>query len=156
MFMSQNQRSIGKIAVTSLLVLLAPALVTAQTTVLAGRTPFQRQVTLSAAAGSTGGFAAVTVPPNSRVVIEYVSVSGTVPTGQKLSTCIQTTVQQADAAYWLVTAVQETADGVDRLVGNQTMKVHAEGPEFHVVFWRAKPDGPSQVTFNIAGYTEPI
>jgi hypothetical protein len=136
------------------LVLLAAPFMAAQT-VAPARIPFQQQVVLSIDNGGPGGFSPVSVPAGQRLIIEYVSLSGSAPAGQKLSASIQTTVASATAAYSVVVHVQESADGTDRLVANQMMKIYAEA-EFHVACWRSKVDGPAQMTFNISGYLESI
>jgi hypothetical protein len=137
------------------LVLLAAPFLAAQT-VAPARVPFQQQVVLSIDNGGTGGFSPVSIPAGQRLIVEYVSLSGSVPAGQKLSVSIQTTVSNATAAYSVVTQVQESVDGTDKLVANQMMKIYAEGPEFHVACWRSKVDGPAQITFNISGYLETV
>src|SRR5450432_320100 len=138
-----------------ILVLLAAPFVAAQT-VAPARVPFQQQVVISIANGGPGGFSPVSIPDGQRLIVEYVSLAGSAPAGQKLSVSIQTTVANATAAYSVVIQVQESADGTDKLVANQMMKIYAEGPEFHVACWRTKVDGPAQMTFNISGYLEPI
>jgi hypothetical protein len=138
-----------------ILVLLTAPFLAAQT-VAPARIPFQQQVVISIANGGPGGFAPVSVPVGQRLIVEYVSLSGSAPAGQKLSASIQTTVSNATAEYSVGIQVQESADGTDKLMANQMMKIYAEGPEFHVACWRSKSDGPAQMMFNISGYLEPL
>jgi hypothetical protein len=111
---------------------------------------------MSISTGAAGGFSSVPVPVGKRMIVEYVSLSGTVPAGQKLSAGLQTTVGDSTAIYSIVTGVDETSDGLDKLVANQMMRVYAEGPLLHVVCWRAKTEGQAQLTLNISGYLEPL
>ena len=146
----QTLKSAGLRSLT--LVLMAAPFMAAQTA--PARVPFQQQVVLSIDNGGPGGFSPVSIPAGQRLIVEYVSLTGSAPTGQKLSVSIQTTVSNATAAFSVPILVQETVDGTDKLVANQMMKVYAEGPEFHVACWRTKVDGPAQMTFNISGYLE--
>jgi hypothetical protein len=148
---NQTLKSAGLRSLT--LVLLAAPFLAAQTP---ARVPFQQQVALSIANGGPGGFSPVSIPAGQRLIVEYVSLTGSAPAGQKLSVSIQTTVSNATAAYSVPIQLQETADGTDKLVANQMMKIYAEGPEFHVACWRTKVDGPAQMTFNISGYLETV
>lgn len=150
---NQTLKSAGLRSLT--LVLLAAPFMAAQTAAPA-KVPFQQQVALSIDNGGPGGFAPVSIPAGQRLIVEYVSLTGSVPAGQKLSVSIQTTVSNATAAFSVPIQVQESADGTDKLVANQMMKIYAEGPEFHVACWRTKVDGPAQMTFNISGYLETI
>jgi hypothetical protein len=111
---------------------------------------------MSISTGASGGFSSVPVPVGKRLIVEYVSLSGTVPTGQKLSAALQTTVGDSTAIYSIVTGIDETSEGLDKLVANQMMRVYAEGPLLHVVCWRAKTEGQAQLTLNISGYLEPL
>ena len=140
-----------------LLVLLSAPFMAAQTVAPApARVPFQQQVVLLIANGGPGGFAPVSIPTGQRLIIEYVSLSGSAPAGQMLSASIQTTVSNATAEYSVGIQVRESANGTDKLAANQMMKFYAEGPEFHVACWRSKTDGPATMTFNISGYLEPL
>jgi hypothetical protein len=150
---NQTLKSAGLRSLT--LVLLAAPFMAAQT-VAPARVPFQTQVALSIDNGGPGGFSPVSIPAGQRLIVEYVSLTGSVPAGQKLSVSIQTTVSSATAAFSVPIQVQESVDGIDKLVANQMMKIYAEGPEFHVACWRTKMDGPAQMTFNISGYLETI
>jgi hypothetical protein len=140
-----------------ILVLLAAPFLAAQTASTTAKvTPFQQQLVLSINNGGTGVFAPVAVPAGKRMCIEYVSMSGSAPTGQRLSASIQTTVGNVSAAYSIVHQVQETTDGIDKLVANQMMKIYAETPELHIAILRAKTDGPAQITINISGFLETV
>jgi hypothetical protein len=140
------------------LVLLAAPFMAAQTVAPAApaRVPFQQQVAISISNGGPGGFASVSIPTGQRLIVEYVSLSGSAPAGQKLSASIQTTVSNAIAEYSVAIEVRESADGTDRLAANQMFKIYAESPELHVACWRSKVDGPAQMTFNISGYLESV
>ena len=148
---NQTLKSAGLRSLT--LVLLAAPFLAAQTP---ARVPFQQQVVLSIDNAGPGGFSPVSIPAGQRLIVEYVSLTGSAPAGQKMSVSIQTTVSNATAAYSVPIQLQETVDGTDKLVANQMMKIYAEGPEFHVACWRTKLDGPAQMTFNISGYLETI
>jgi hypothetical protein len=152
---STNIRAFGAGRLAPFALLFAAPLLMAQSST-APRTPFQQQVTMSISTGAAGGFSSVPVPVGKRLIVEYVSLSGTVPTGQKLSAALQTTVGDSTAIYSIVTAIDETSEGTDKLAANQMMRVYAEGPMLHVVCWRAKTEGQAQITLNISGYLEPL
>ena len=152
---STYTRALGAGRLAPFALLLAAPLMMAQSAT-APKTPFQQQVTMSISTGAAGGFSSVPVPVGKRLIVEYVSLSGTVPAGQKLSAALQTTVGDSTAIYSIVTGIDETADGADKLAANQMMKVYAEGPMLHVVCWRTKTDGQAQITLNISGYLEPL
>jgi hypothetical protein len=136
------------------LVFLAPSFLAGQTALTV---PFQQHVSVTAAIGAGGTFGTVSVPLGYRLVIEYVSASGSAPTGEKVMLSVQTTVNGDTATYYIPTQVQVSAEGRDTFIGNQMMKIYAESPQVYVQCLRVKPDGTFvQVSFNISGYLIPI
>jgi hypothetical protein len=91
--------------------------------------PFQRQVSVRLGAReSTATFA---VPQGKRLVIEYVSVSGQLPFGQRLLVALDTSVDGEAATHFLVPARPDFAriTGVDGDIVRfrQWLRVYADG-----------------------------
>ena len=92
-------------------------------------TPFQHQLSLSL--GGRENSATFAVPEGKLLVIEYVSVGGEVPFGQRLLVALETSVNGESAKHFLVSAWpnaswETTTDGdVVRL--RQWLRVYADG-----------------------------
>jgi hypothetical protein len=125
----------------------------AQTTVPPSEQRFQQQVSLTMEDGAKGVFGSVKIPGYQRAVIEFISVSATVPTGSRLNASLTTTVNSQHATYTLPLSVRDSGfDGADTLNSNQLLRVYADpGSTIYLVFMRPSTSGRVTVSIALSG-----
>jgi hypothetical protein len=116
--------------------------------------PFQQQVDLAMAPGGSATFGFVNIPRGMRLVIQFVSVSGAVPQGQKVNVTLNTTVNNATASYALQTSqVSSATPGTDSILANQMMLVYADNTGMATVLVnRQAGEGICQMSVSVSGY----
>lgn len=117
-------------------------------------TPFQQQIDLSIYEGGKASSVSVGVPAGKVLVIEFVSLSSVLPTGQKLAASIGTTATGSQATYVLPTTTYDSPiDGTDAVRANQVMRVYADGGSIiTLMVVRNSAKGVSQVGLAISGH----
>jgi hypothetical protein len=126
------------------------ALEAAPPTTTAG--PFQQQLDLRIRDGANAIFAPVTVPDGLRLVIESVSLYGSVPSGEVPDVSLTSTVRGAGATYHLALTKQDTRDKVDWITANQAMRLYGDPPSVVLLIMRPGTAGDSAFTVSISGY----
>lgn len=111
--------------------------------------PFQESSDLELARGDVRADAAISVPAGKRLVIEYVSAIGFVPSGQSLSFSILTKLGNApEKEHFLLT--QKTSSG--SYVASQLTRIYADSPQATVrVDLNSPSDGGYHIKFTISG-----
>jgi hypothetical protein len=116
---------------------------------------FHQQLNLTVADGAMGVFdSSITVPAGKQLIVEFVSISAAVPTGQKLRSSISTTVGGSTASYAVPVNSQDPAnDTTDVIIANQALKVAAD-PSSTVSLYavRNSSKGTATVTISVSGY----
>lgn len=90
-------------------------------------TAFQWSVKLDIPDSSGFSFASYTVPTGKRLVIRYLSVTSTLPSGQRLTSSVQTTLKGAEAEFAQAYVSQNNSDGTDEVVSSQATLMQADG-----------------------------
>jgi len=114
--------------------------------------PFQQQFDLRIRDGANAIFALVTVPDGMHLVIETVSLYGSVPTGQVPDISFTTTAAGSSATYHLGISRQDTRDKVDWIIGNQAMRLYADPPSVIVLVMRSTTTGDAAFSISVSGY----
>ncbi len=115
--------------------------------------PFQQEVELSIGAANSAAYASIPVPAGKRLVIEYMSLFGFLPAGQKLNLSVVTLVAGFRASYRPQITAQDAGDGTISISANQTMRVYAESGSvvsFNAI--RNASSGGTQITVSVSGH----
>ena len=122
-----------------------------------GDTAFQQAIVLELPDVSGFAFASYTVPHGKRLVIRYLAVSGSILTGQRFTSSIQTTLLGTSVEYPQLYFAQNNGDGTDQLISTQTLTIQADGDTtVYLQVFRKVPRGRSQITFVISGDLIPM
>jgi len=115
--------------------------------------PFQ--ATASGAIGNSALVTLTTVPANKRLVIEYVSLSASVPTGQKVTGTVTTALQSGFATFAVTVAPQGSDGFKDYYAASQLVRIYADpGSDVSAECVRVPPlgTGTGTCSFAISGY----
>jgi len=111
------------------------------------RQPFQRQLGFEVT--EFGGFSSFTVPAGKRLVIEYVSASGVVPSGDSMQYLVVT----GEVQNFIPVAQQASAPGVVFCVAGLQTRLYAEpGTSVTLGALRTGSTGTSSANISISGY----
>jgi hypothetical protein len=120
---------------------------------VAATEPFQQEVDLSIGPANSAAYASIPVPSGKRLVIEYLSLFGNLPAGQKLSVSLATVVSGLRASYRPQINTQDAGDGTVSVSANQVMRVYGDpGTIVSVSVTRNSPSGSSPLTVSVSGY----
>jgi len=120
-------------------------------------TVFQQSVRLDVPDSSGFAFAIVNVPTGKRLIIRYLAVTCTVPSGQRFTSSVQATVRGNTAEFPQAYVSQSNGDGTDELVSNQKVTIQADGDTaVYFQVFRRIPKGGIRVVFAFSGDLIPI
>ncbi len=120
-------------------------------------TAFQQSVRLEVPDSSGFSFATVTVPTGKRLIIRYLSVTCTLPSGQRFTSSVQATLRGATAEFAQAYVAQSNGDGTDELVNNQAVTIQADSDTtVYFQVFRRIPKGGIRVIFAFSGDLIPI
>ncbi len=123
----------------------------------ASDTAFQQSFRLDVADSSGFSFATLTVPAGKRLIIRYLAVTSTLPSGQRFTSSVQATVQGATAEFAQAYLSQSNGDGTDELVNNQAVTIQADGDTtVYFQVFRRVPKGVIRVVFAVSGDLVPL
>ncbi len=120
----------------------------------AARHAFQAQVVVSLSATTARNSAAITtVPAGKRLVIEYVSVLASGPTGQRYQASIGVRQGTTAGLYFLALSPQGTFDFNDQLIAGQPTRLYSDaGTSVGVELVRSATASTAFGIFTISGY----
>jgi len=105
---------------------------------------------------SAFGFMSYLVPVGKRLVINYLAVSATVPSGQRFTTSVQTTLNGTSVDFAQSFVTQNNGDGTDEAVSNQSVQLLADsGTTVYFQVFRRVWRGPFRTTFAFSGQLVP-
>lgn len=121
-------------------------------------TAFQQSFQIDVPDSSGFSFVSYAVPHGKRLVVRYLAASGTVVSGQRFTTSVQTTLLGATADFPQVyTAQNSSGDGSDDLVSNQAVTIQADGDTtVYLQVFRRVVKGAIRVTFVMSGDLIPM
>jgi len=120
---------------------------------VAANEPFQQEVELSIGPANSAAYASISVPSGKRLVIEYLSLFGDLPAGQKLSVSLATIVSGLRASYRPQILTQDAGDGTLSVSANQVMRVYGDpGTIVSINATRNSSSGSSPLTVSVSGY----
>ncbi len=120
-------------------------------------TVFQQSVRLDVPDSSGFSFATITVPTGKRLIIRYLAVTSTLPSGQRFTSSVQATARGNTAEFAQAYVAQSNGDGTDELVSNQQVTIQADGDTtVYFQVFRRIPKGGIRVIFAFSGDLVPI
>lgn len=130
----------------------APARAAAQGTDDA-KQPYQKTFVLTLDPGEFSDTFSFSVPVGKRFVVEQVSASAAMPTGQKVTVNLATTGGGLNGRAWLALAAQGAVSGLDRYTSTQPLRMYAD-PSTAVTFQASRSDNssPATLNFSVTGY----
>jgi len=115
--------------------------------------PFQQELDLTIGAANGATYASITVPSGKRLVIEYLSLFGSLSAGQKLNVSVVTMVSGIRASYRPQLSTQDAGDGTISVSGSQVMRVYADaGTVVSFNALRNSSSGTCPLTVSISGH----
>ncbi len=128
------------------------ALFTAAAPAQTSDTAFQQSIRLDVPDSSGFSFATLTVPTGKRLIIRYLAVTSTLPSGQRFTSSVQATVRGDTAEFAQAYSPQSNGDGTDELVNNQVVTIQADGDTtIYFQVFRRIPKGGIRVIFAVSG-----
>lgn len=120
-------------------------------------TVFQQSIRLDVPDSSGFSFATLTVPTGKRLIIRYLAVTSTLPSGQRFTSSVQAAVRGGTAEFAQAYSPQSNGDGTDELVNNQAVTIQADGDTtIYFQVFRRIPKGGIRVIFAISGDLVPL
>ena len=119
---------------------------------VAGDTAFQRSIKLDIPDASGFAFATLTVPTGKRLIIRYLTVTATLPSGQRFTSSVQASLRGEVAEFPQAYIWQSNDDGTDELVSGHLVMIQAEGDStVYFQVFRRIPKGGVRVVFALSG-----
>jgi hypothetical protein len=118
----------------------------------AGDTAFQRSIKLDVPDSSAFAFATLIVPAGKRLIIRYLAVTATLPSGQRFTSSLQASLHGEVAEFAQAYLSQSNGDGTDELVSSQLVTIQAESDStVYFQVFRKIPKGGIRVVFALSG-----
>lgn len=138
-----------------ILMFLLPILISAEplaSQTVSSDTAFQRSIKLEVPDSSGFAFATFTVPAGKHLIIRYLAVTATLPSGERFTSSVQATLHGDVVEFPQAYLPQSNGDGTDEMVSNQIVTIQADGDTtVYFQVFRRVPRGSIRVVFALSG-----